>query len=184
MFTPTNNGRLALSTIVAILGFIALNQACNLLPDVLIWWLIYTIGSGVVLNADDTIQPGTLALLAVWPAFVPVIVLGFFLLAGMNLCLSLPTPWIGMLLPPVSWFAIFIFSFARKPLRAMFESAGDKKTEEQIKRAISVVQIVIGGIIAIALALSGLGSRDEKPAKAAATNHRIQSDGHTVSRKG
>lgn len=157
MFTSANLGRLAVSSIIAVLGFIALNRVCGILPDVIVWWLFYCVGSGVVLNSEAGSPPRTLALLSVLPAFVPVLMLGFFVLAGEWVCLSMPSPWIAVLLPVVSWFSIFVFSFARTPLNQVLQILIHPDTEQKAKRAITVAQLVIAGIATIALALISLG---------------------------
>lgn len=157
MFTNANLGRLAVSSIIAVLGFVALNRACDLLPDVIVWWLFYCVGCGVVLNSEAGDRPRTLALLSILPALVPVLMLGFFVLSERHLCLSLSSPWIAILLPIVSWFSIFVFSFAREPLRGVLELFIDPDAEKKVTRAITVVQILITGIVAVALSLMALG---------------------------
>lgn len=57
MFTTADLGRLAVSSIIAVLGFIVLNRACGVLPDVIVWWLFYCVGSGVVLNSEAGSPP-------------------------------------------------------------------------------------------------------------------------------
>ena len=150
-------GRLAISSIVAVLGFIALNQACGVMPSVAIWWLLYCIGSGTVLNSETREPPKVLALLSVLPAFVPVLMLGFFVLAENPVCLSLPSPWILLMLPVVSWFAIFVLSFSRAPLLQLVEILVRPDTEQKAKRAISMIQLLIAGVTGSVLALLTLG---------------------------
>lgn len=157
MFTNVHLGRLAISSIVAVLGFIALNRTCGLLPDVIVWWLFYCVGCGVVLNTEAGDQPRTLAVLSILPAIIPVLMLGFFVLVEKYVCLSFPSPWVAVLLPIVSWFSIFVFSFARAPLRNVVDISLRPNTEEKVKRLITVAQLVIGGIIAVALSLMSLG---------------------------
>lgn len=157
MFTNENLGRLAVSSIIAILGFIALNRACGLLPDVIVWWLFYCVGCGVVLNSEAGAQPRTLAILSILPALIPILMLGFFVLAERYVCLSLPSPWIALLLPIASWFSIFVFTFARAPLSGILQILIRPDTEEKAKRAITVAQLIIGGVAAIALSLMSLG---------------------------
>lgn len=150
-------GRLALASIVGVLGFIALNQSCGVMPNVVIWWMIYCIGAGVVLNTETGEAPKTLAVLSIFPALVPALMAGFFVLAEKPVCLSLPSKWIPFMLPVVSWLAIFIFSFARTPLRGLIELLVRPDTEQKASRAISVAQILITGVSTIALALIALG---------------------------
>jgi amino acid permease len=69
----------------------------------------------------------------------------------------LPSPWIPLLLPIVSWFSIFVFSFAREPLLNTAKLLMRADSKEKVKRAITVAQLVIGGIAAIALSLISLG---------------------------
>lgn len=157
MITPASLGRLALSSIVAVLGFVALNQACGEVPGVVVWWLIYCIGSGAVLNSEAGESPKTLAVLSLLPASVPVMMLGFFVIAEKPVCLSMPSKWIPYMLPVVSWFAIFIFSFSRTPLRSFVEHLIAPGAEEKAKRAISLLQLLIAGITGTALALLTLG---------------------------
>lgn len=157
MFTSADLGRLAVSSIVAVLGFIALNRACGVLPDVIVWWLFYCVGSGVVLNSEAGSPPRNLALLSILPALVPVLMLGFFVLAERHVCLSMPSPWIAVLLPIVSWFSIFVFSFARTPLNQLLQILIHPDTEQKAKRAITVAQLIIAGIATIGLSLMGLG---------------------------
>lgn len=150
-------GRLALASIVGVLGFIALNQSCGVMPNVVIWWMIYCIGAGVVLNTETGEAAKTLAVLSIFPALVPALMAGFFVLAEKPVCLSLPSKWIPFMLPVVSWLAIFIFSFARTPLRGLIELLVRPDTEQKASRAISVAQILITGVSTIALALIALG---------------------------
>ena len=157
MFTNANLGRLAVSSLIAILGFIALNRACGVLPDVIVWWLFYCVGCGVVLNSEAGDEPRTLAILAVLPALIPVLMLGFFVLADRYVCLSLPSPWIALFLPIASWFSIFIFTFARAPLGGAVKLLIRPDTEKKVKRVITVAQLIIGGVAAIALSLMALG---------------------------
>lgn len=150
-------GRLAVSSIVAVLGFVALNQACGVMPNVIIWWLLYCIGSGTVLNSETGEPPKVLALLSALPAIVPVLMLGFFVLAEKPVCLSLPSPWIPLMLPVVSWLAIFILSFSRTPLRGFVEILVRPDTEQKAKRVISMLQLLIAGVTGSVLALLTLG---------------------------
>lgn len=157
MFTHASLGRLAVSSIIAVLGFVALNQACGLMPNVVVWWLIYCIGSGIVLNSESNEPHKALALLSILPAMVPAVMAGFFVIAERSVCLSLPNPWIPVMLPFFSWFAIFIFSFSRTPLSRFVDVLIRPDTEAKTKRAISVLQLLIAGVTAIALALLTLG---------------------------
>ena len=157
MFSAENLGRLAVSSIVSVLGFVALNQACGLMPNVVVWWLIYCVGSGVVLNSDSGAPPKELALLAILPAVVPAMMAGFFVAAERPICLSLPNPWIPLMLPFFSWFAIFIFSFSRTPLTRFVAVLIRPDTEVNAKRALSALQFMIAGIAAVALAFLNFG---------------------------
>jgi hypothetical protein len=150
-------GRLAISSIIGVLGFVALNQSCGVMPNVAIWWLLYCIGCGTVLNSEAGEAPKALAVLSILPAAVPVLMLGFFVVAKKPVCVSLPSPWIPLILPPASWFAIFVFSFARTPLSGFVETIGRAETEAKAKRAVSVIQLIIGGVTGTALALLTLG---------------------------
>lgn len=150
-------GRLALSSIVAVLGFVALNQACGVMPNVIVWWLVYCIGSGTVLNSEAGEPPKALALFSLLPAIVPILMLGFFVIAEKPVCLSLPSPWIPLMLPVASWLAIFIFSFSRTPLRGFVDVLIRPDTEQKAKRAISVLQVLIAGVTGIVLAILTLG---------------------------
>jgi len=150
-------GRLAVSSIVAVMGFIVLNKACGLIPDVIIWWLLYAIGSGVVLNTEQGERPATLMKLSILPAIVPVLMLVFFTIVGIDLCLSLPSPWIILMLPIVSWVSIFIFSFARAPISQFVSWVVTGGSVNKINKVITAIQIIISGVAAIALSLSLLG---------------------------
>lgn len=157
MFNPESLGRLAVSSIIAALGFIALIQSCGLVPNVIVWWLIYCIGSGVALNSESNTPIKELALLSALPAIVPAMMAVFFVAAGIPICISLPSPWIPLMLPLFSWFGIFIFSFARTPLTHFVAALIRPETETNIKKTLSAIQLIIAGIAAIALALASLG---------------------------
>ena len=157
MISRAQLGRLGISSIVAVLGFVALNQACGKLPDVVIWWFIYCIGSGIALNTGRGEHIKDLAKLATIPALTPIAMAGFFVLAQMPVCISVPSPWVFLLLPIASWIAILVFSFARSPLHDIVTWILHPESEVIAKRVISALQVVIAGIVSIALALSAIG---------------------------
>src|SRR5262245_43157622 len=113
---PDSLGRLALSSIFAVLGFIALIRRCGVFPTLIVWWLFYCIGCGVVLNTEKGEQISALAIMALLPAAIPIAMAGFFVAVDRPLCLSMPGSATLLLLPVASWFSIFVFSFARGPL--------------------------------------------------------------------
>jgi len=158
-FTKEQLGRLAISSIIAVLGFVALLNSCGLIPGVVIWWLIYAIGCGVVLNTEEGEAPRILALLSLLPALIPIAMAIFFKIAGRDLCLSLPGISVLFMLPITSWFSIFIFSFARSPLAAFVKWIIEGSSEEKVKKVVTVIQLIISGVAAIALALSILGNK-------------------------
>jgi hypothetical protein len=152
-------GRVATASIIGVLAFVVLNRSCGMIPDVVIWWLVYALGCGVVLNTEKGEAQRALARLAILPSLVPVIVLLFFVLADQRVCLSLPTPWIALLFPLASWAGIFVFSFARDPIGSLITFLVNPGTEERTRRLITVVQLMISGLAAIVLALTTLGGR-------------------------
>src|SRR5450755_2116896 len=84
-------GRLAASCAVAVLGTIPLENSCGIFPNVIVWWLVYTLGSGLVLNSRRGENLPVLARYAILPALTPMITYGVLFLADKaNLCVSIP----------------------------------------------------------------------------------------------
>lgn len=157
--TQEQRGRLAMSTLIGVIAFVALNQACGVIPDIVIWWLIYVLGSGVVLNTTKGEPPRVLVRLAILPALAPVLVAGFFILAQQPMCISVPSPLAVVILPVASWAGIYVFSGARKPIITFVKFALRPKTKERVERITTIIQLIISSIAAIVLALTTLGKR-------------------------
>ena len=140
MIPAEMSGRVAVAAILAVIGTVALMRACDRVPDVIVWWLVYALGSGIVLNSAKGERTSILAVTAVVPAVVPIGVLGFFGLAEKPICLSLPNPKIPLLLP---------LGFVKTIIQP---NAGAR-----IKRAVVVIQLLLSGIAAVVLGISELG---------------------------
>lgn len=152
-----NLPRLAVSCILAVLGFVALHNACGILPDVIIWWLLYTVACGIVIHPKGRSRIGDHAVLAILPALTPVLVLLFFVIAEHDICYSVPNQWAAVALLPASWFAIFIFSFSKAPILAAIKYLGGPTSKEKLDRIFRAFSVVVAGVIACVMALAALG---------------------------
>ena len=158
--------RLAVSSMIAVLGVVALMTVCDPLdfrPSV-VAWLIYVVSAGVVLNTSRGERPLRLLGLAVLPGCVPGIAVVFLLYfaqmaggpAAPPPCLvSLPLGWPGAVwflgaLSVLSTVSIFLFSFARTPITGLVRLISHDKTPGKI----ATVEKTVRALLSLAGAVS------------------------------
>lgn len=159
-------GRLAASCAIAVLGTIPLENSCGQFPAVIVWWFVFVLGSGLVLNSRKGEDLGTLAKYAILPALVPMITYGVLFLADQaKLCVSFPlagNPYKAIatvvVLPLLTWLAIVIFSFGRVPALTFARwFAGPEATVEHVEKIGSIIRSVVTTLSAAVTLIAGLG---------------------------
>jgi hypothetical protein len=157
-------GRLAASSAVAVAGAIALFNTCNKPTLSIAWWLVYTIGAGLVLSPKRGDSLKVIALLALLPAATPMIVYSLVLnLTEYEVCMSFAIRpdrvlAFAILLPLITWLAIFIFSFGRLPAKSAARFIlGTSENPERIEKIASAIRSIIAAIAMIVLLISALG---------------------------
>jgi hypothetical protein len=161
-WTSEKRGRLAVSTIVAIVGTVALINACGKMPQVIVWWLLFTIGCGVMLNSEEGTPAKELALTALLPTLTPLLV-GLFMFAidiNSSPCISFPwgrSPFAVPLLFMFTWIAIFLFSYARQPLLEFSEWLATKRAGGNIDRIFWASRAILVGVAGLVLLIASLG---------------------------
>jgi len=159
-------GRLSASCAVAVIGTLPLENSCGEFPNVIVWWLLYTLGSGLVLNSRKGEDPSVLRKYAILPALTPMITYGvLFLAEKANLCISFPLSHniykavaTVVALPVLTWTAIVIFSFGREPAMAFARwIAGKEVSTERIERIGSTIRSVVTTLSATVILIAGLG---------------------------
>lgn len=160
-------GRLAASCAIAVIGTVSLENACNHFPVVIVWWLLYTIACGLVLNTRRGESLTALLFLAIAPTATPIMTELVLLLSGQdNLCISIHLPddplkrvAIVILIPTVTWAAIVIFSFGNGPAKAAARWVQKLTPKGNVEEIGSVIRAIVSVVIAIVLALSRLGAQ-------------------------
>jgi hypothetical protein len=162
-------GRLAASCVIAVIGSIVLTNACQdpSPTPAIAWWLAYTLGAGLVLSTQRGEKAKALALLAILPALTPIIVFGFLLLriqrSDTLVCMSFPVPPtmtlpFAILLPLITWLAIFIFSFGWVPARAVARFVlGVIRKPAQVTKVANAIRLLVSALVTIVMLISVLG---------------------------
>jgi hypothetical protein len=163
-------GRLAASCVVAVVGAIVLSNACQSASPTpsIAWWLVYTLGAGLVLNTQRGENPRVLALLAALPALTPMIVFGFLLFRTQSsstslVCMSFPVPPpmmlpFAILLPLITWLAIFIFSFGWVPARSVSRFIEKvSKRPAQVRKVANAIRMLVAALVTVVMLIATLG---------------------------
>jgi hypothetical protein len=159
--------RIAISTIVAMIGGIALMQQAGKVAEqfkdpgsLISWWLLYAVCSALALSTkrDDALRE--VAAIALLPALVPVIqalIIQFITgvlakLSGVPLTLKR-----AIVISVVDWIGIFLFSYGRQAILKAIEWASNPETKERLKTIEAVVRRLALLIGTLALIIAGKG---------------------------
>ncbi len=158
-------GRISVSCVVAVIaGSLLLSPSIWGMAPIL-WWLVYTLGCGVLLNTKRGEKPSRLALFALAPALAPLVaVLYLFLIDKLDRFSDLDAdnprfPLLLLFFVLVSWLGIFLFSFARLAVLGFLRWVAKGKGTDWLSKAELTVRALIGLLAALALLAATLASR-------------------------
>lgn len=155
--------RLSFSTICAVLGAVALMGTCGSLRQAVLWWLVYSVACGVVLNTKAGEKPKQVALLAILPGVAPSLVAAFlWLFSPDDFCFSLATSTserfalLLIALAAISWFGVFVFSFSRDVILRTAKLLSYKGSAQKLEKMEATLRTLIGVVLAVLLLLKTL----------------------------
>jgi hypothetical protein len=156
MLTNERLGRLAVSSIAAVVGGIVLLNLCANPIRAMATWLLYSVVCAILLNSQEGEELRTLSTLALLPAITPLLVLIYPLLflnegicfSGVLLTGRAAGPVIGLCLFffVVSYIAITLFAFGRAKVLA----AVTEQSTAQMARRIKSIEAAIRALTALA----------------------------------
>lgn len=152
--------RVALSSIIAVIGGVALMNVSVNPGAIVAWWLLYVVAAGVALAPRPSERILQMVAMAAFPALVPIldalviqIVTGNAVpISGAKLSVKL-----ALVVFIVNWIGIWLFSYAHQVVLAAIEKARDKSTVTKLKNIEKTVRAAALCISSIALAIAALG---------------------------
>jgi hypothetical protein len=162
-------GRLALSTIAAVMAGIAFLGICSDMFRALGVWLLYAVTCAVLLNTARGERAGVLARLAILPTLTPLLVWAYPALFAKNgvACVSgVPLKsrdWdvifeFCLYFVAMSWVGITLFGFARNRVFAIIISGASPETAARIlniSKVLRAIVTVLGSLGLLWLAITG-----------------------------
>ena len=152
--------RVALSSIIAVIGGVALINVSSSPSLIIGWWLVYAVSTGVALapRSDEAVLR-TVAM-AAFPAIVPIldaaviqVITGHSVpISGAQLSVK-----IAAVIFVVDWIGVWLFSYAHQLIMKAIESAQDKDTVNKLKNIEKAVRAAALCVGSIALAIAAMG---------------------------
>lgn len=168
MFTNERLGRMAMGTILAVIGGIVLQGICSDPIRAIACWLLYVVVVAIAINSERCDEMRALAVLAILPAITPLIVLAYpVMFLNQGVCISgvrLTREQGGLIagfcvfFAIVSWLAITLFAFARNSIVSGIGKIADVKLAERLTAFDKVLRTgdaVVGSVGLLYLALVG-----------------------------
>lgn len=152
--------RVALSTIIAVVGGVALMNVSNHPTAIIAWWLLYAIAAGVALAPSPDEKVWLVIAMAAFPAFVPIldavvmheVTRQTVLISGASLTVRL-----AAVVFMINWVGVWLFSYAHHLLLVAIGKAGEETTVLRIKNIEKTVRALALCVAGIALAIAALG---------------------------
>lgn len=174
MLTNERLGRLAFSSIAAVMGGIVLLDICGNPLRAMLLWLLYVVVCAVLLNSERGEPAKIIRKLAMLPALIPLLVLSYpaiFLDEGV--CFSgvrlTGKDWkfiagFCMFLASVSWAGIALFAFCRNRILEVIKASAKPSAVTKLKTidaALRASITIVGSLGLLYLAIVGRDADSE-----------------------
>jgi hypothetical protein len=174
MLTNERLGRLAFSSIAAVIGGIVLLDICGKPLRAMLLWLVYVVVCAVLLNSERGEPAKVITRLAILPALIPLLVLSYpaiFLEEGV--CFSgvrlTGKDWkfiagFCIFLASASWAGITLFAFCRNRILEVLTAGAKQSTVTKLKTidaALRASIAIVGSLSLLYLAVVGRDADSE-----------------------